>query len=87
MSTGPRILEKPKTEWITGPETFVKFMNLNYLPRFEKEMAETQSQIIYQKAGNTGIVNQMYGVCDSLLLGILNDRLFQGILTRIYHNR
>ena len=53
-------------------------MNLNYLPRFEKEMAVTQSQFIYQKAGSGGIANQMYGVCDSLLLGILNDRLFQG---------
>ena len=80
MSTGPRILEKPKTQWITGPEMFVDFMNLNYLPRFEKEMAETQSQIIYQKAGSIGIATQMYGVCDSLLLGILNDRLFQGTI-------
>ena len=79
MSTGPRILEKPKTQWITGPETFVNFMNLKYLPRYEKEIAETQSQIIYQKAGSCGITAQMYGVCDSLLLGILNDRLFQGI--------
>lgn len=77
-STAPRVLRKPKTQWISGPETFVNFMNKQYLPRFQQEMEITTNQIIYQKAGTVGIANQMYGVCDTLLLGILNNRLFQG---------
>ena len=85
MTTGPKELKKPVTKWISGPEELVNYMNTVYAPKYENATeADYKKRLIFQKRQYAGIPNQIMGVCDVLLLGMVNDRLVQS--TSIYHN-
>ncbi len=77
MSTGPRIVESSDATWIAGSDTFVSYMNTYYLPFQKHSIHNATDQIIYQKKGSIGIATQLFGVCDILLLGIVNNRSIQ----------
>lgn len=77
MSTGPKIVKPSNATWVTGSDTFMSYMNTFYIPKIQNSVHNATDQIIYQKKGSTGIANQMFGVCDILLLGILNNRSIQ----------
>ena len=85
MTTGPKELKKPVTKWTSGPEELVNYMNTVYAPKYENATEEDyKKRLIFQKRQYAGIPNQIMGVCDVLLLGMVNDRLVQS--TSIYHN-
>lgn len=77
MSTGPKVVKPSGTMWISGSDVLISYMNSYYIPLQQNNIHNTTDQIIYQKKGNVGIATQLFGVCDILLLGIINDRLIQ----------
>lgn len=77
--SSPRVISKPVTRWISGPEHFQDYMNSVFIPRQEANMKNEKKHIVYVKRGTTGIAGQMAGMCDVLLTAITNDRVFQCI--------
>ena len=76
-SSMPIHIEKPKTRWMSGPDPLCKYMNDVYIPLTMNHSSDKDKMIIYAKRGTTGIAGQISGMCDVLLLGILNDRVFK----------
>lgn len=76
----PIHIDLPKTKWITGNDKFKEYMNNVFIPHQQQHSLNTTTQIIYLKRGTTGIAGQMSGMCDVLLLAILNNRVFQCIV-------
>ena len=52
--------------------------------KYDRRKPDYKKRLIFQKRQYAGIPNQIMGVCDVLLLGMVNDRLVQS--TSIYHN-
>ena len=77
MSTGPRVVEKPKTVWQSGSPELTAYMNTVYLPSHMNANGDAQNTLIYQRKGNVGIATQLYGTCDTLLFGLLQNRPVQ----------
>lgn len=65
------------TSWIYGPNDWVRYMNEEYKPFYEQNVATTNKRIVYEKKGTTGMAGQLFGVCDTLLLGVLHQRVVQ----------
>ena len=75
--TSPKNLKKPTTKWNTGNVSFVEYMNNVYIPVQEQNVRKASSTIIYQKRFVAGIANQIMGVCDTLIMGLVNNRSIQ----------
>ena len=85
MSTGPRVVEKPKTMWRSGSPELIAYMNTVYLPGRMSANENEQNTLIYQRKGSVGIATQLFSTCDTLLFGILQNRSVQSrYLTRLY---
>ena len=52
-------------------------MNDVYIPVQDREVRNGSSTLIYQKRANAGIANQIMGVCDTLILGVVYNRSVQ----------
>ena len=52
-------------------------MNDVYIPVQDREVRNGSSTLIYQKRTNAGIANQIMGVCDTLILGVVDNRSVQ----------
>lgn len=85
--SSPRVISKPVTRWISGPEHFQDYMNSVFIPRQEANMKNERKHIVYVKRGTTGIAGQMAGMCDVLLTAITNDRVFQCISAVTFDNQ
>lgn len=72
----PLVIDLPKTRWNTGNYKFQSFMNDYFIPFQQANSATFPNKTIYLKRGTTGIAGQMSGMCDVLLLSILNNRTF-----------
>lgn len=73
----PINISRPNTKWISGSSQFVDYMNTVFIPEQEQNVKNRKNVIVYMKRGTTGIAGQMSGMCDVLLLAILNRRAFQ----------
>ena len=73
----PINISDPISEWISGSSQFRQYMNTVFLPQQKKHILDRDKLIVYAKRGTTGIAGQMSGMCDVLLLAILNNRVFQ----------
>ena len=73
----PINISDPVTEWISGSSQFIHYMNTVFIPNQKKNILNQNKLIVYAKRGTTGIAGQMSGMCDVLLLAILNNRVFQ----------
>ena len=71
---------KNESDWYFGPSRFVEYMNTKYRLIQLKRVSNPKKRIVYEKKGTTGMAGQMFGVCDTLLLGILHSRAVQCIL-------
>ena len=71
---------KKESDWYFGPSRFVEYMNTKYRLIQLKRVSNPKKRIVYEKKGTTGMAGQMFGVCDTLLLGILHSRAVQCIL-------
>ena len=76
-TTGPKDVQKPNTTWKKGCADLVQYMNDVFLPLQERDMQNSTSRLIYQKHGNAGLANQISGVCDTLVLGVVYNRVVQ----------
>ena len=76
-TTGPKDVKKPNTTWKKGCADLVQYMNDVFLPLQERDMQNSTSRLIYQKRGNAGLANQIAGVCDTLVLGVVYNRVVQ----------
>ena len=66
-----------------GPPDLIHYMQTVYTP-FHKEHSKTVNMtLVYEKKGTTGMAGQLFGVCDTLLLGILHNRVVKSILLQI----
>lgn len=59
---------------------FTNYMNRNYLPRVQRRLSELRAFVYLSRPGQS-VLTQMKGVCDVLLLAILNNRPFQCTLS------
>ena len=75
--TSPRDLKEPTTRWTAGTPTFEEYINDVYIPVQDREVRNGSSTLIYQKRTNAGIANQIMGVCDTLILGVVYNRSVQ----------
>ena len=66
-----------ESSWYYGPSRFVQYMNTKYRLIQLKRVSNPKRRIVYEKKGTTGMAGQMFGVCDTLLLGILHNRAVQ----------
>ena len=73
----PINISDPITGWISGSSQFIRYMNTVFIPNQKKNILNQNKLIVYAKRGTTGIAGQMSGMCDVLLLAILNKRVFQ----------
>ena len=64
------------TNWEGSGIFFTNYMNRNYLPRMRKQLADIRVLAYLSRPGQS-IQTQMKGVCDVLLLAILNNRPFK----------
>lgn len=55
---------------------FTNYMNRNYLPHTQRRVSELRAFVYLSRPGQS-VLTQMKGVCDVLLLAILNNRPFQ----------
>ena len=75
-STLPRNIPIPVTKWKSGHRSFKSYMRNVYIPMLIDHTNDT-NPIVYIKHGTVGIAGQMCGICDGLLLSILNNRTFK----------
>ena len=69
--------------WFYGPSDLVHYMKTVYTPFHKANSKTVNMTIVYEKKGTTGMAGQLFGVCDSLLLGVLHNRVVKSILTDI----
>ena len=77
-STQPKVLTST-TEWKSGPEILVDYINHSYKYIHRSAVAETETQIVFQKKGSSGFAHQMLGSCDTFLIALTNSRPFQSL--------
>lgn len=65
------------SDWFDGPSDWVQYMKNVYTPFHERNLRTSNTTIVYEKKGTTGMAGQLFGVCDSLLLGVLHNRSVQ----------
>lgn len=82
-STQPLVLTS-KTEWKSGPEALVKYINNVYKNIQRSALAKRDTQIIFQKKGSSGFAHQMLGSCDIFLLALTNSRPFQSVCFLVF---
>ena len=58
--------------WSYGPKAFLNYMNKVYIPSHTRFIP-----IVYGKMGTTGLAGQMKGVCDCLLLALVQNKSIQ----------
>lgn len=58
--------------WSYGPKEFIQYMDDLYIPIHTDFIP-----IVYGKMGTTGLAGQMKGVCDCLLLALLQNKSIQ----------
>ena len=74
-SQGSLSISSSPNYWSYGPKDFLNYMNSLYIP-----IHTGLIPIVYGKMGTTGLAGQMKGVCDCLLLALVQNKSIQSRL-------
>lgn len=68
------------SKWISGSLFFISYMNNQYVhvqKRISEDRMNLKNHLVFAAESSDSVVKQIYGVCDSLLVALLNGRSFQ----------
>lgn len=68
------------SKWISGSLFFISYMNNQYIhvqKRISEDRMNLKNHLVFAAESSDSVVKQIYGVCDSLLVALLNGRSFQ----------
>lgn len=78
------------SKWIGGSLFFTSYMNNQYVrvqKKINKDQTNLKKHLVFAAKNSDSIVKQIYGVCDSLLVALLNGRSFQCRFLHILSSR
>lgn len=82
-STRPQTISPPSSKWRFGSNSLKKYIMNVYLP-FLTSQTNALNPVVYLKQDDVGLAGQMLGFCDTLLLCLLNQRVFKCLFCALH---